>query len=68
MKKITILLFGFIFSFGFAQAPPNYYNGTEGLSGPALKTKLSEIITAGALDKGYDGLYNACLLYTSRCV
>ena len=48
-----------MFSMTFAQAPANYYNGTEGLSGPALKTKLSEIITAGALDKGYDGLYNA---------
>ena len=48
-----------MFSMTFAQAPANYYNGTQGLSGPALKTKLSEIITAGALDKGYDGLYNA---------
>ena len=59
MKKFTLLLLGFMFSMTFAQAPANYYNGTEGLSGPALKTKLSEIITAGALDKGYDGLYNA---------
>ena len=59
MKKFTLLLLGFMFSMTFAQAPGNYYNGTEGLTGAALKTKLSEIITAGALDKGYDGLYNA---------
>ena len=57
MKKITILLLGFVFSFGFAQAPANYYDGTAGLTGATLKTKLSQIITAGALDKGYDGLY-----------
>ncbi len=59
MKKFTFLLLGFMFSLTFSQAPANYYNGTEGLSGAALKTKLSDIITAGALDKGYDGLYNA---------
>ena len=58
MKKFTTLLLGFIFSFALAQAPANYYNGTEGLTGAALKTKLSQIITAGAVDKGYDGLYN----------
>jgi hypothetical protein len=57
MKKITILLLSFIISFGFAQAPANYYDGTTGLTGATLKTKLSQIITAGALDKGYDGLY-----------
>lgn len=58
MKKITILLFGFIFSLGFAQMPADYYSGTEGLTGPALKTKLSQIINAGALDNGYGGLYD----------
>ncbi|SFC40013.1 endonuclease [Kaistella jeonii] len=57
MKKITVLLLGLMFSFGFAQAPANYYDGTTGLTGAALKTKLSQIITAGAQDKGYDGLY-----------
>jgi len=59
MKKITTLLLGLLFSLAFAQAPTNYYDGTAGLSGAALKTKLSQIITAGALDKGYDGLYIA---------
>ena len=51
-------MLGFLFSFALAQAPAGYYNGTEGLTGAALKTKLSQIITAGAIDNGYDGLYN----------
>jgi len=58
MKKLTTFLLGFLFSFALAQAPAGYYNGTEGLTGAALKTKLSQIITAGAIDNGYDGLYN----------
>ena len=57
MKKFTTLLLGFLFSLGLAQAPANYYNGTEGLTGAPLKTKLSQIISAGAVDRGYDGLY-----------
>ncbi|MBU4538593.1 MAG: endonuclease [Weeksellaceae bacterium] len=57
MKKLTTLLLGFVFSIALAQAPANYYNGTEGLTGAALKTKLSAIITAGHKDNGYDGLY-----------
>lgn len=59
MRKFTSLLLGFMFSLTLAQAPATYYDGTTGLTGAALKTKLSEIITAGAKDKGYDGLYNA---------
>ena len=59
MKKFTTLLLGFMFSLALAQAPANYYNGTEGLTGAALKTKLSQIISAGASDRGYDGLYTA---------
>ena len=59
MKKITTLLLGFLFSITLAQAPATYYDGTTGLTGAALKTKLSQIITAGALDKGYDALYDA---------
>ncbi|WP_051190398.1 endonuclease [Kaistella palustris] len=58
MKKLTLLLLGFMFSVSLAQAPAGYYNGTDGLSGAALKTKLSAIITAGAQDHGYNGLYN----------
>lgn len=59
MKKITTLLLGFLFSLTLAQAPATYYDGTTGLTGAALKTKLSQIITAGAIDKGYDGLWDA---------
>lgn len=57
MKKFTTLLLGTMFSLTLAQAPATYYNGTEGLTGAALKTKLSSIITAGHKDNGYDGLY-----------
>ncbi|MCZ2085525.1 MAG: endonuclease [Flavobacteriales bacterium] len=59
MKKITTLLLGFLFSLTLAQVPANYYDGTTGLTGAALKTRLSTIISAGAQDKGYDGLYDA---------
>lgn len=41
----------------FAQIPAGYYDGTDGLTGAALKTKLSEIITNGHRDNGYDGLW-----------
>lgn len=53
MKKLALLLFGFASSLSFAQIPPNYYTGTEGLTGYALKTKLNVIISNGALDLGY---------------
>ncbi len=59
MNKITTLLLGLLFSLSFGQAPAGYYNGTAGLTGQALKTKLSAIITAGAQDNGYNGLYDA---------
>lgn len=59
MKKLSTLLLLFVFTASFAQIPAGYYNGTEGLSGAALKTKLSSIITAGHQDHGYDGLFNA---------
>lgn len=59
MKKVTTLLLGFLFSLTVAQAPTGYYNGTDGLTGSALKSKLSQIITAGHQDKGYKALYTA---------
>ena len=37
-----------------AQIPTGYYDGTDGLTGAALKTKLSEIATRGHQDKGYN--------------
>lgn len=60
MKKIVLTLFAIItFSVMSAQAPANYYDGTIGLSGAALKSKLKTIITNGHQDKGYAGLLNA---------
>ena len=53
MKKIITVLLGGLFSITFAQAPANYYDGTAGLTGYALKTKLNVIISNGALDLGY---------------
>lgn len=41
-----------------AQVPTGYYDGTAGLTGATLKTKLSQIITNGSRDNGYGGLYN----------
>ncbi|WP_263601482.1 endonuclease [Chryseobacterium sp. PET-29] len=61
MKLKSIFFVGvFLCSVGLmtAQAPANYYNGTTGLTGSALKTKLSQIIDV-ALDKGYSGLWTA---------
>ena len=52
MKKYSTFLLGFLFSVSFAQAPAGYYDGTEGLTGYQLKTKLSTIISNGALDLG----------------
>ncbi len=40
------------------QIPTGYYDGTAGLTGAALKTKLSQIITSGHQTKSYDNLYN----------
>ncbi len=57
-KSILILITGFA-TFANAQEQPGYYNGTSGLSGSALKTKLAEIITAGYQTKSYDALYDA---------
>ena len=53
MKKITTFLLGGFFALTFAQAPANYYDGTAGLTGYVLKTKLNVIISNGALDLGY---------------
>ena len=54
MKKIyTFILSAFVVAFSSAQIPAGYYNGTETLTGYALKTKLNTIISNGALDLGY---------------
>lgn len=55
MKKL--ILCTVIAGFANAQAPAGYYNSANGLSGAALKTALSSIITSGHQDKGYNGLW-----------
>nr|WP_315029373.1 endonuclease [uncultured Chryseobacterium sp.] len=57
MKKI--ILFSLFAGLAQAQAPAGYYNSANGLSGAALKTALSSIITNGHQDKGYNGLWTA---------
>ncbi|UOU98672.1 endonuclease [Chryseobacterium daecheongense] len=58
MKRI---LFSFLLCFAFinalAQIPPGYYDGTAGLTGANLKSKLRQIITNGHQDHGYNGLW-----------
>ncbi|WP_261509798.1 endonuclease [Chryseobacterium paludis] len=58
MKRI---LFSFLLVFAcinaFAQIPAGYYDGTAGLTGATLKSKLKEIITNGHEDHGYGGLW-----------
>ena len=58
MKIKTLLIVGLLFSVAniFAQIPTGYYDGTTGLTGAALKTKLSQIITSGHQTKSYDAL------------
>lgn len=57
MRKLYTLIFGALSVIGLAQAPANYYSGTEGLSKEELKSKLSAIISQGHTDKGYGGLW-----------
>lgn len=58
MNIKTLLIVGMLFSVAniFAQIPIGYYDGTAGLSGAALKTKLSSIISSGHQTKSYDAL------------
>lgn len=57
-SKIITAFFVLFTSFVLAQIPTGYYDGTAGLTGAALKTKLSTIITNGHQTKSYDNLYN----------
>ena len=59
MKKlITLLLISFPV-FLFSQAPTGYYNQADGKNTTALRTALQTIISNGATDIGYGGLWNA---------
>lgn len=57
--KRTLLSFLTTLAFisAFAQIPTGYYDGTSGLTGATLKSKLKQIITAGHIDNGYSGLW-----------
>jgi len=55
-RNLTLLLLFSLFQLS-AQIPAGYYNSAVGKTGAALKTQLSSIISAGAVDKGYDYLY-----------
>ncbi|MDR6158720.1 endonuclease I/chitodextrinase [Chryseobacterium sp. SLBN-27] len=57
-RTLFSLLMSFAFISVFAQIPTGYYDGTAGLSGAALKTKLKQIITNGHVDNGYSALYS----------
>jgi endonuclease I/chitodextrinase len=58
MKRTLLsFLMSFAFISAFAQIPTGYYDSTAGLSGAALKTQLKQIITAGHVDHGYNGLW-----------
>ena len=52
-KSILLLLVGFS-GFMNAQIPTGYYSQANGLTGFTLKSKLSEIVTNGHQDKGYN--------------
>ncbi|SHL70434.1 Por secretion system C-terminal sorting domain-containing protein [Chryseobacterium contaminans] len=60
MKKILFPII-LISSFITAQAPAGYYNGTTGLTGYALKSKLHDIISEKNINWHYDGIQ---LFYT----
>lgn len=60
MKKLLLPVF-LISSYAFAQIPAGYYNGTAGLSGYALKSKIQEIISTKNVSWSYgdlSGYYN----------
>ncbi len=55
MKKLLLSLF-LIPVFGFTQTPTGYYDGTLGLTGYALKTKLHDIIAKKNINWHYSDL------------
>lgn len=57
MKKLLLPII-LISSYMAAQAPAGYYNGTSGLSGYALKSKLHDIVSAKNINRNYSDLQN----------
>lgn len=56
-KTFTLFLVSLFILSVHAAIPAGYYTAATGKTGAALKTQLSSIISAGAVDKGYDYLY-----------
>jgi hypothetical protein len=57
MKKLLLSVI-LISSFAVAQAPAGYYDGTVGLTGYALKSKLHDIISEKNVNWHYGDLPN----------
>lgn len=57
MKKFLLPIF-LISSYAFAQIPAGYYDGTAGLTGYTLKSKVHEIISANNVNWHYGDLPN----------
>ncbi len=58
-KYFIALIVGIFSTILSAQIPAGYYDGTAGLTGATLKSKLSTIITQGHRDNGYGGLWTS---------
>lgn len=59
MKRIFLIIITHIFLiYAFATIPPGYYDGTEGLTGDALKSALNNIID-GHIELSYSGVWDA---------
>lgn len=59
MKKLFLLIGLLLPSVIFAQIPLGYYDSAAGLTGTPLKNTLHDIISAGTINIGYDGLWTA---------
>ncbi len=55
MKRL-LLCVALVPILGFSQAPTNYYEGTNGLTGYALKSKLYEIVSKKSISWNYSDL------------
>jgi endonuclease I len=54
MKRYIFTICVGLFGITNAQIPTGYYDGTDNLTGTALKNKLSEIVARGHKDMGYN--------------
>ncbi len=61
MRTILFYIVIGCFAFAKAQPPANYYNSANGLTGYALKTELSNIISNGYNNQGYGALHTLYL-------